>query len=88
MKPPGTQPTPNGITGTPKAELRQATADRILAAARRRQVWLTGQEVRHLMRAYDVPALTDIDLDRLMRELPLGLRRPRKTRSRGWAVTS
>lgn len=86
--PPGIAPTPTRITGTgTKAE---RAAHRLVRAMKRQGIPPRSATVRALLPVLvdEIDALADDMLDRLVREMPLGLRRPRKVSKRDWAVTS
>ena len=86
--PPGHAPAPKPTGGVVSATAANCAA----RAIRRAGFDPTPGNVRMVLRAQrdrgEIPETEDAYWDRLVRELPLGLRRPRKVAARGWAVRS
>lgn len=86
--PPGLAPHPKPTGGHVSAN----DVDNASAAIRRAGQQPTPGNIRMVVREKRnravAWALTDADWDDLVRELPLGLVRPRKVANRPWAVTS
>lgn len=85
--PPGTMPTPTPTGGI----VSVAVYDGAAAAIRRAGYEPTRSRVRMVVRAQQETGVYTSELDwwdRLVREMPLGLKHPRKVTPRKWAVSS